>query len=82
MNDLVYASEKVNGAISLISAPAAKALWEPVRTITEISGDLSKASRAVLSSVMSGVESALRAFGRLRVTRRGSISQYGLEDVG
>lgn len=55
-------------AISLMSAPAAKAFCDPVNTIAEISGDWSKACKAWLSSVMRGVERALRALGRLSVT--------------
>jgi hypothetical protein len=51
-----------------MSAPAAKAFWEPVRRIAEMSGDWSKCWRASLSSVMRGVQRALRALGRLRVT--------------
>lgn len=51
-----------------MSAPAAKAFSEPVRTMAAILGEEDRASRAVLSSVMSGVERAFRAFGRLRVT--------------
>lgn len=54
--------------ISLMSAPAAKAFWEPVNRIADISGDWSKAWRAWFSSVMRGVERALSAFGRLSVT--------------
>jgi hypothetical protein len=51
-----------------MSAPAAKAFWLPVRMMAEMEGDLSKASSAELSSVIRGVERALRALGRLRVT--------------
>ena len=54
-----------------MSAPAAKAFWEPVRRIAEMSGDWSKCRRASLSSVMRGVQRALRALGRLRVTGNG-----------
>lgn len=63
--------EKVRSFISLMSAPAAKAFSEPVRTIAEM--DLSdwKARRAVLSSVMRGEERALRALGRLSWTVNG-----------
>lgn len=60
--------ENVRGAISLISAPAAKARWEPVRTMAEMVGEASKARRASLSSAIRGVQRALRALGRLRVT--------------
>ncbi len=55
-------------AISLISAPAAKAFCEPVSTMADISGEESKAARAWFNSVMRGVERALRALGRLSVT--------------
>lgn len=51
-----------------MSAPAAKARSEPVSRIARIVGDWSKERRAWLSSVMRGVERALRALGRLSVT--------------
>jgi len=51
-----------------MSAPAAKAFWEPVRRIEEIVGDEEKLFSAWLSSVIRGVERALRALGRLSVT--------------
>lgn len=70
MKEFVYASLKVRVDISFISAPAAKAFWLPVRMMAEMEGDLSKARRAELSSVMRGVERALRALGRFRVTMR------------
>lgn len=54
--------------ISFMSAPAAKAFWEPVRRIAEMVGELFKAWRAELSSFIRGVERALRALGRFRVT--------------
>lgn len=54
-----------------MSAPAAKAFWEPVRRIARMEGVDWKVRRAVLSSVMRGVERALRALGRLRVTAMG-----------
>jgi hypothetical protein len=54
--------------ISFISAPAAKAFWEPVMRMAEMLGDLSRERRALLSSVIRGVERALRALGRLIVT--------------
>jgi hypothetical protein len=54
--------------ISFISAPAAKAFWEPVRRMAEMVGHLSRERRALLSSVIRGVERALRALGRLIVT--------------
>lgn len=52
-----------------MSAPAAKARWEPVSMMEEIVGEASKDWRAVLSSVMRGVLRALSALGRLSVTR-------------
>jgi hypothetical protein len=52
-----------------MSAPAAKARSEPVSTTAAMLGEDWKVRRAVLSSVMSGVQRALRALGRLRVTR-------------
>jgi len=51
-----------------MSAPAAKAFCEPVRTMALMSDEWSNASRAALISLMRGVESALRALGRLSVT--------------
>jgi hypothetical protein len=51
-----------------MSAPAAKARSEPVRTMARMVGEDSKARRAVLSSLMRGVQRALRALGRLSVT--------------
>lgn len=70
MKEFVYASEKVRVLISLMSAPAANAFWEPVRRMAEIWGDLSKACNAWFSSSMSGAERAFRALGRLRVTMK------------
>lgn len=69
MKEVVYASEKVRGAISLMSAPAANARSEPVRTMADMVEDLSNMARASLSSVIRGVHNAFRALGRLRVTR-------------
>ena len=54
--------------ISFMSAPAAKAFWDPVRRIADMLGDLLNDRRAWLSSVIKGVERALRALGRLSVT--------------
>lgn len=54
-----------------MSAPAAKALGEPVRRMAWMVGEEERAWRAVLSSVIRGVERALRALGRLRVTGEG-----------
>ena len=51
-----------------MSAPAAKAREEPVRRMAEMVGEEVRVWRAVLSSFMRGVERALRALGRLRVT--------------
>lgn len=51
-----------------MSAPAAKAFWEPVKRIARIEGDWSKERSAWFNSVMRGVERALRALGRLSVT--------------
>lgn len=51
-----------------MSAPAAKAFWEPVRRMADMEGEASRDWRAWLSSVMRGVERALRALGRLSVT--------------
>jgi hypothetical protein len=51
-----------------MSAPAAKAFSEPVRRMAEMVGEEERDSRAVLSSVMRGVERAFRALGRLSVT--------------
>lgn len=70
IKEVVYASEKVRVDISLMSAPAAKAFWEPVRRMLWMEGDLSNCARAVLSSLIKGVERALRALGRLSVTGR------------
>jgi hypothetical protein len=68
MNECVYASLKVRVDISFMSAPAAKAFWDPVRIMADIEGDLSNARRASFSSLIRGVERALRALGRLSVT--------------
>lgn len=51
-----------------MSAPAAKAFWEPVRRMAEMVGKESNVRRAELSSFIRGVERALRALGRLIVT--------------
>ena len=68
MKSFPYAAEKVRSFISLISAPAAKAFSEPVRTMAEMFGFDWKERRAEFSSRMSGVERALRALGRLSWT--------------
>lgn len=70
MKEFVYASENVKVDISFMSAPAAKALSEPVRTMAEMEEDWLKARRAWFSSSIRGVERALRALGRLSVTGR------------
>jgi hypothetical protein len=64
-----------------MSAPAAKALEEPVRTMAPMVGEAERDARAVLSSVMRGVERALRALGRERVTALG-VSDCLREDEG
>lgn len=51
-----------------MSAPAAKALGEPVRTMAAIDESLSRADVQVLSSSIRGEKRAFRAFGLLRVT--------------
>ena len=51
-----------------MSAPAAKALSLPVRTMAPVDVSESRLRRASLSSMKRGVQSALRALGRLRVT--------------
>ena len=53
--------------ISLMSAPAAKAFSEPVNTIAPIAASASNAANAAPSSRTSGVDSALRTFGRFSV---------------
>mmetsp|Transcript_12457 Transcript_12457/g.50101 ORF Transcript_12457/g.50101 Transcript_12457/m.50101 type:complete len:241 (-) Transcript_12457:150-872(-) len=63
----VYVSGYVRPAISLMSAPAAKAFSEPVRTIAPTAASWSKALAAALTSATSGEESALSAFGRFSV---------------
>ncbi|MCY1451756.1 hypothetical protein D9M71_686370 [compost metagenome] len=57
-------------AISLISAPAAKALALPVMTTAPMLGSFSTASSSAASSPNSSVFSALSASGRCRVIRR------------
>jgi hypothetical protein len=51
-----------------MSAPAAKALLLPVKTIAEMEALDWKERRAELSSFMRGVERAFRALGRLSWT--------------
>jgi len=67
MKEVLMAWEKVRVDISLMSAPAAKALGEPVRIMEVIVGESLRVWRAAFSSVKRGVERALRALGRLRV---------------
>jgi hypothetical protein len=55
-----------------MSAPAAKALAEPVRTMAEMEGSLSRVEVQVLSSSIRGEKRAFRALGLLRVTVLGS----------
>src|SRR3990172_275874 len=58
---------KLLGAISLMSAPAAKALSLPVTIMTLIAESFSKSSTARVISSISAWHSAFRACGRLRV---------------
>jgi hypothetical protein len=51
-----------------MSAPAAKALGEPVRTIAEMVGSEERREVQVFSSFIRGEKRALRALGLLRVT--------------
>ena len=63
-----------------MSAPAAKAFSEPVRTMALVEESASRAVRAVLSSVKRDVERAFRARGRLSVTAEGlGISKRSVE---
>jgi hypothetical protein len=59
-----------------MSAPAAKALGEPVRTMAEMEGSLSRVEVQVLSSLIRGEKRAFRALGLLRVTVWGSHVSY------
>jgi hypothetical protein len=59
-----------------MSAPAAKALVEPVRTRAPMDGSASSVRRAELSSLKRGVLRALRALGRWSVT--GEMERYWL----
>lgn len=52
-----------------MSAPAAKAFGEPVRTMAAMDESLSRADVQVLSSSIRGEKRALRALGLLRVTK-------------
>jgi hypothetical protein len=61
-----------------MSAPAAKAFSEPVRTMAEMVGLDWKERRAVLSSLIRGVQRAFRALGRLSWTV-GFVVSYVLE---
>lgn len=56
------------GCISLMSAPAAKAFGEPVRTMQPMSGSRSRASVAATTSRMTWRSRALSAFGRSSVS--------------
>jgi len=51
-----------------MSAPAAKAFGEPVRTMAAMEESLSRREVQVLSSLIRGEKRALRALGLLRVT--------------
>ncbi len=61
------ASANVSPAISLMSAPAANALAEPVMMIAPMPGSSSKSAAALVTSFITWVFSALRAFGRFSV---------------
>ncbi len=63
---LPNASMKVLSAISLMSAPAAKAFSEPVISMQPMLASASKAPTACVTSAISAALSALSAFGRLR----------------
>lgn len=63
-----YASEKVLSFISFMSAPAAKALSDPVSTIAPMELSASRVCSAALSSRKTAVLSALSAFGLFNVT--------------
>ena len=52
-----------------MSAPAANALWLPVRTIAAIEESVERVVSAAFRSLKRGVERAFRARGRLRVTK-------------
>lgn len=67
IKDVFRAWEKVRLDISFMSAPAAKALAEPVRIMAEMDEEWDNSSRAWFSSLKRGVERALRALGRLSV---------------
>lgn len=56
-----------------MSAPAAKALALPVKTIAPTAGSASRERVQVFNSVIRGVKRALRALGRLSVTLAGSV---------
>jgi hypothetical protein len=62
-----------------MSAPAAKARSLPVRTTAATESELWKSCRAALSSEMRGVQRALRALGRLRVTRGEGLVVFVVE---
>ena len=62
-------STKLFGAISLMSAPAAKAFSEPVRTIARTRGEASISASAAPSSPRSCRFSAFSASGRFSRTR-------------
>jgi hypothetical protein len=65
-----------------MSAPAAKALGEPVRTMAAMEGSLSREEVQVLSSLIRGEKRALRALGLLRVTVLGSIVSCFAQKIG
>ncbi|MNO98625.1 hypothetical protein D3C76_903730 [compost metagenome] len=67
---------RLRSAISLMSAPAAKALRLPVRTTARVSGSACAMLSSAASSPSNSVVRAFRACGRCRVIRRtpGSIN--------
>lgn len=64
-----------------MSAPAAKAFAEPVRTMAEMEGSLSRAEVQVLSSLIKGEKRAFRALGLFRVTVVFPISSFAMDLV-
>src|SRR3569833_887233 len=61
-------SMKVLGCISLMSAPAAKALSLPANTMQPIASSVSRSSIAAAISLKTPKDSALSIFGRLSLT--------------
>ncbi|CFS51121.1 Uncharacterised protein [Mycobacterium tuberculosis] len=63
----VNASANVRSAISLMSAPAANALAEPVMMIAPMSGSSSSSVAALVTSFITWLLSAFSAWGRFSV---------------